>query len=85
MTFDSSITRSIGGVADFDALPAVDRAPLMAWMEDLSSENESRHLSQLIVELYMADSTLLPTEWRGVCRWLLLLDPVPLLMTLQAV
>ena len=52
MTFDSSITRSIGGVADFDALPAVDRAALMAWMEDLSSENESRHLSQLIVELY---------------------------------
>ena len=52
VTFDSSITRSIGGVVDFDALPAVDRAPLMAWIEDLSSENASRHLSQLIVELY---------------------------------
>ncbi len=44
---DSLITKSIGREV---ALSAVERAPLMAWIEDLRSENERRHLSQFIVE-----------------------------------
>ncbi len=41
---DSLITKSIGREVAFEALPAVERAPLMAWIEDLRSENERRHL-----------------------------------------
>ncbi len=50
---DSLITKSIGREVAFEALPAVERAPLMAWIEDLrsESENERRHLSQFIVEV----------------------------------
>ncbi len=48
---DSLITKSIGREVAFEALPAVERAPLMAWIEDLRNENERRHLSQFIVEV----------------------------------
>ena len=48
---DSLITKSIGREVAFEAFPAVERAPLMAWIEDLRSENERRHLSQFIVEV----------------------------------
>ena len=46
---DSLITKSIGREVAFEALPAVERAPLMAWIEDLRSENERQHLSQFII------------------------------------
>ncbi len=42
--------KSIGREVAFEALPAVE-APLMAWVEDIRSENERRHLSQFIVEV----------------------------------
>ncbi len=45
---DSLITKSIGREVAFEALPAVERAPLMAWIEDLRSETERRHLSQYV-------------------------------------
>ncbi len=48
---DSLITKSIGREVAFEVLPAVERAPLMAWIEDIRSENERRHLSQFIVEV----------------------------------
>ncbi len=46
---DSLITKSIGREDAFEDLPAVERAPLMAWIEDLRSENERQHLSQFII------------------------------------
>ncbi len=48
---DSLITKSIGREVAFEALPVVERAPLMAGIEDLRSENERWHLSQFIVEV----------------------------------
>ena len=51
MKSSSVMTKSSGGVWDLAAWPQLERAPLMHWIADRSSEKVSRQRNQDIVEL----------------------------------
>ena len=51
-SFASVVTKSTGGSCSLSVWPIDDRAPLMHWIEDLSSAKLRLHLTHAMVRLY---------------------------------